>query len=702
MSGNRSANDNLVTLVPNVTATKSTLPSGFCYSSWKRFYSAQMPLWKPDGWTTGTQSYHTVQKIGKGLYYTACDGIARWQWDSTPTSSFVSTITQISSRLRPYTLRIQDVQPYVNRTSFGPQEDEPFTNRTEPCPSPPDVLCQELSEKMMDRGYSLDDSPEYNFFFLWCYSWLYNLPTGLIVPQTCGFRMGLLNPDELLAGVGTGAVIIHWPASRKYDETCPSNRSRTVPPMLNTTGTPAARTIVTDAITFPANDLYNLGDDYVPNSWKSRLHEHTFTPSSVLRGRFTFISPTIYLAHGVAILTVIERQTMPKPMSTYWHTFPPSTTRIVRPAGVVAIRTEDVSSVRRIHGKRDGPNWPQSVAQGNFQPDIDFLSYAYAPSWETVRFNFDNLVDPVPADIYYEARGDCIGTQSHCATITDDTYRPELILNSAAWQSIFDYSEDCHVTMLLDPPVALHPLETTAPLPAITAARPGDSIKPIISFPTPTTMLNHGSSAEAAGRPTTKRDPAQKYSNDFAPNAAYTAAQTSDLHHDRNDDLRQAHGQDHSPKGDGGENLEGDNGHRPKANHNTAQNPKPSPFKSNGANPKAPFTVTNSPQRAHIKTAHPQNGVIPGTQETAASQSRQHTSARDQSSGATATDQVTPSWTDGQENETEKDKQEIEDGKGELTRTKKGRRKKNSGIRNFSFHFYVLALSGLAVGISLL
>jgi len=145
----------------------------------------------------------------------------------------------------------------------------------------------------------------------------------------------------------------------------------------------------------------------------------------------------------------------------------------IRPAGILAMHSTDVSSIRA--NRRTDLNefaYASLVANGKYRPEENGEG---SDSESYVPFNFADLQDPVPASAYLDARAeDCWYEQSHCQTLTDGNYRPRLVLASKAWKS---YSRvnygDCIIPNLVDPPVALEaiddetPAEPDAPLPPI-------------------------------------------------------------------------------------------------------------------------------------------------------------------------------------------------------------------------------------------
>jgi hypothetical protein len=78
-------------------------------------------------------------------------------------------------------------------------------------------------------------------------------------------------------------------------------------------------------------------------------------------------------------------------------------------------------------------------------------------------FDFGQIQDPVPASVYYNARTDCRGTQTHCGTITDDSYSPNLVLKNKVWFSMMPPEAfGCLRPLIVDPPIALKPMRVSS------------------------------------------------------------------------------------------------------------------------------------------------------------------------------------------------------------------------------------------------
>jgi hypothetical protein len=302
--------------------------------------------------------------------------------------------------------------------------------------------------------------------------------------------------------VGDEVIMIYWPRGIESNRVCTGPDGKCAP--LTTT---------TTAITFKGQDLYlrdvimrtmnaPTGLMSISISSKSR-----YIPSSVLYGNWTFTWPTIYMAHHpmFAISTSYGRIGGPAPIDmSRQFTWVGST---LRTAGIIPLERDHLSSIAPIAANRRlGDQYPKLVAQGVFQqdpwPDNDpmfeinidkgrrekFSEVVYPNELESI--NFKNFENPVPASVYYDARvGDCWGKQSHCGTITDDSYRPSLAIKEKVWLSLLPKHYKCGRPMLVDPPISLLLVATSA-LPAPTVrtyspAKPGGMATPPASAPTP-------------------------------------------------------------------------------------------------------------------------------------------------------------------------------------------------------------------------
>jgi hypothetical protein len=274
-------------------------------------------------------------------------------------------------------------------------------------------------------------------------------------------------------------VLIYWPPVVTSRDICASNGYGEAKTLTPDTVRPSIVTM--DAITFQGRNM-NLKSKVW--SWTGDLSARTETfdgsavGPSVLKGPFTFTSPTVYLAHHR-----IVGSTLVRPQDGL-----ESSTTVIRTAGVIPLKADEVYSLRpprKDAAQISGLEYARLVASGK-----------YDPVWKTanddlgmVAFDFGHLADPVPASVHYDARSEeCWGIlkQTHCGTITDGQYRPQLAFRDKIWKSVVGEWYDCNRPGLVDPPIALIPAYTlNAPqLPKFTPAQPGDHISQPWSQPT--------------------------------------------------------------------------------------------------------------------------------------------------------------------------------------------------------------------------
>jgi hypothetical protein len=166
--------------------------------------------------------------------------------------------------------------------------------------------------------------------------------------------------------------------------------------------------VTTDRITFRGVDLVKID--------KGATKPAAFVPPSVLTGHFEFTSPTVYIAHhdisaSIAHISYIDGT---KEYVLRARTGSPTHT-LIRAAGSMAVLPELISSIRVSRSQSNGlgsavdaKEYVQQVAAGNFDPhtslEFVFLPTYDLPSQTTLPLNLADLVDPVPASVYYDAR----------------------------------------------------------------------------------------------------------------------------------------------------------------------------------------------------------------------------------------------------------------------------------------------------------
>jgi hypothetical protein len=384
--------------------------------------------------TTSTLVYETLQSFGPGTEYTDCDGIPRFRFTGpktiTSSSSVSVTVTFDLSRIRAY---------YV-----------PPKSRPKPTCSLGRQQCERLWAAMFTEG---------------------SLPAPV---RNCPVRWDCqLDIEEV--------VIIYWPDEIASRDICAQDgygSAHVLPRDPKQAG--VETTYMTNAISFRGQDLYlrsvngeasydhfrqeaNLPWAYGRGEGVMVSQTAKYVVPSVMRGQFVFTYPTVYLAHR-EITADIFRETYSLPSSGgELRTLNVSNTiTTFRPAGIIPLKPEDIQSIRRVipnNGTGGGLQYAQMVAKGEFRPVITEKIGA-RPEYETRPFDFEHLRDPVPARVYYDARSeDCWGSQSHCSTITDDSYRPRLIIASRVWEDILPGGFLCRDPLVVDPPIALHPID---------------------------------------------------------------------------------------------------------------------------------------------------------------------------------------------------------------------------------------------------
>jgi hypothetical protein len=171
-------------------------------------------------------------------------------------------------------------------------------------------------------------------------------------------------------------------------------------------------------------------------------------PWLVLRGNFTFLSPSVYLVYEAISSVTGGIQT-----------------GSVHPAGILTLKPEDLYSVvpRWTRFKGSELEKAQLIAKGSFG-----LYYRPLDEFEVKPFHLADLQDPVPANAYFDAKPDCWGfldyRQRICATITDGTYRPLIAVNPKVFAQIDPAWTKCKQPLMgnYDPPKVLQEVPSLA------------------------------------------------------------------------------------------------------------------------------------------------------------------------------------------------------------------------------------------------
>jgi hypothetical protein len=417
--------------------------------------------------------WETIESVGPGTTYSCDDGITRFKPLGSPTAT-ISRLVSVTHRHSPRTQWLErshssTLQPETPKSTTPPLQTEP----SEPQPNFGDASCKLYHS----HRFCLQNTTDMRGW-----NGTGEVPDGCMeFSNECRARF---TNEEV--------VLIYWrPKSIPKDssrEICAHNR--TLPQSDEQRNPP--RIAVLDEIIFRGQDRYFLGQSTMGSSTDFGKPQHA--GRSTMKGPFTFTSPTIYVAHHEITFSYEDIIALPNagPLDT-GHKYAlglPDVESSVRPAGILAMHSTDVSSIRA--NRRTDLNefaYASLVASGKYRPEengqgSDMASY--------VPFNFADLQDPVPASAYLDARAeDCWYEQSHCQTLTDGNYRPRLVLASKAWKSYSRVNyDDCIIPNLVDPPVALEaiddetPAEPDAQLPPIhKELRPFDQMAAVATAP---------------------------------------------------------------------------------------------------------------------------------------------------------------------------------------------------------------------------
>jgi hypothetical protein len=259
-------------------------------------------------------------------------------------------------------------------------------------------------------------------------------------------------------------LLLYWPQEPRTVDACGLNIMGGISTSWKSLNlTPKAPvTFKTNALTFKGQDLYHLGA-------KSHFlrHDFNYVHASVMTGPFTFTSPSVYIAHRNITSNVGMWLRLPGENGQLLTRIFTLTTSVIRSQGVFAVHSTDITTLawEKIGSLTDNIEYAKYRAQGSFLPQeiLDEREVIYLGNhWKHRLLDFRDLQTPLPAYLYYDAREDCIGQQSHCQTITEDNYRPSIILNQKIWNSMLGQFSTllpagitCVKPKLVDPPIVL-------------------------------------------------------------------------------------------------------------------------------------------------------------------------------------------------------------------------------------------------------
>jgi hypothetical protein len=409
-----------------------------CYRSWVSYLyssreskqSLQLTRGEPTI-KTSTLIYETIKSFGPNTTYTACDGVPRLRFTNSPTGSstaFVTlTITRDESSQNRSGITDDDTgEPKCTLIDAkGVKTDEDY------------IFCDKLSAAA-DAEIG-DATAQFNWT-----AW----PPEKLCPRTRACHLILHE-----------VVIIYWPKKLLSRDICGLDGYGTSLLSPEPTGTIGTEPVVvtTDAITFRGQDIYlrtingkdlyaaakEVEEESLDFEIQASLMAGKTTPEyiypSTMSGTWTFTSPTAYLAHREITANIFYWTTSKKVIFQ---------TTSIRDGGIIPLQPGELSTIHWVQNDKSikgGLETARSIAKGLFRPTLDDYQSHYAHGrLQTRVLDFGHLPDPVPASIYYDAHDqDCWGEQSHCATITDDSYRPKLFVDRRVWESILPEGFDC-------------------------------------------------------------------------------------------------------------------------------------------------------------------------------------------------------------------------------------------------------------------
>jgi hypothetical protein len=285
-----------------------------CDKSWESAtFSAHPPEWKlcyPSKTLSYTDFEHfsgksilrTLQRVGPGSTYKACDGIPRFRFSPNAlitTSTSLVTLVHHGWRLGKWTDECSSV---YRSTSLSPQ-----------C-NVPREFCEDVWESYRSRLRTFSETEPFQ-----------------AAPKKPWHPCGA--PGECVLNLQDDVVLLYWPPNLRSRNICISDRvnvRRTVPALTY----PAAVTTITE-IKFRGKDLYRQA--WIGNGLTLNWTDRTVEPS-VLRGYWVLTSPDILLAHRPITSTGLGRQDgggfRPCKLNI--------TTSTIRPAGAITLKSQDI------------------------------------------------------------------------------------------------------------------------------------------------------------------------------------------------------------------------------------------------------------------------------------------------------------------------------------------------------------------------
>jgi hypothetical protein len=407
-----------------------------CYQEWDQYKARksadlELPKWKfchPSTTLsssdyvpyTGTTIFQTFQRVGPGSVYRDCDGFTRFRFD--PKAS-ISTVTSFITKVH---------RGWEIATSL---EDCDVPYIFQPSCEVPEEFCKSLWKSYRAHMATFSEMEPFQ--------------TVRKPWAPCGA------PGNCVLNLKDDVVLIHWPA--KISTTSKCNSGVQSGPLLQADGHPHVATITT--IKFSGKDIYRKF--WISENRTMHWPNSTVT-GTILTGFWVVTSPTILLAHRPIVRTLFVR-----PDGGNAHGNPLiSKHSTIRPAGVITLSPQDVYSVRPLIFRSGNLDEARSIAHGKWRPEPGQLVAGEKIPLTTLPFNFGNLVNPVPASVYFDDMDHCWGEQTYCATLTDDSYHPQIVIARHIWRSLLGDSNACGLPILIDPAVTATVFERFSLAPA--------------------------------------------------------------------------------------------------------------------------------------------------------------------------------------------------------------------------------------------
>jgi hypothetical protein len=391
-------------------------------------------------YVTQTNHFEVISPVGKGGIYTTCDGVPRFRFQGTGTSS-------VTKMVRATTTFFEQVDS-ISKTFVPCGVNAKLQSSV--CPSVWSSWYQKLSSAREDFTRPLGEPP----------------------PEICS------NPQFCRLEMAGEVVLLYWPPEVSTARECDGSPSKTTDQDLRTSNLASLNwqsVFTVTNITFHGQDRYlrTIEYEYATDPYAIATHATNGTAryfntiwstasyfsESIMTGTWTFTSPFVYIAHH-AITGVMFRG---KAGSLNAGII---ATELLN-SGIITLKPEDIMSLAPTHEVNiRSQDYIDSVVSGQFEPGFKQNKWIYRSNLDKLRlapFTYANLLNPVPASAYYDARfEDCWGKQSHCGTITDDTYRPRLMIRNKIWNDLLPKHTYCNWPVLVDPPMAFTRLEDDA------------------------------------------------------------------------------------------------------------------------------------------------------------------------------------------------------------------------------------------------